>query len=222
VGYVDGTLGSCSAVDEPCASSYDDRPGAFIAPWQYDGSTQAAKQQLVQQLQEFGASVEKQTDDYVYAVLDQGPSGVLDLEFVFAPNDTTVRLLQPGCRGVMGTGCLLMITRGSAAQPDVGGRRSDSMKQGAAGLSMQPCCTFNLNKAKGVVIQRMRKQLCKWRSAMEVTAAMQVAQPARRRPSKASYARSVHPEAACKPGIACIPATLPTAVCLHVSCFSIV
>lgn len=106
VGYVDGTLGSCSAVAEPCTSSYDDRPGAFIAPWQYDGSTQAAKQQLVQQLQVFGASVEKQTEDYVYAVLDQGPSGVLDLEFVFAPNDTTVRFLQ---LGMLVYGCWLVI-----------------------------------------------------------------------------------------------------------------
>lgn len=90
VGYVDGTLGSCSAVQEPCSSSYDDRPQHFAAPWQYESSTQAARQRLTGQLQALGASIEQETDDYVYAVLDQGPSGVLDLEFVFAPNDTTV------------------------------------------------------------------------------------------------------------------------------------
>lgn len=93
VGYVDGTLGSCSAVDAPCASSYDDRPAHFVAPWQYDGSTTSAMQQLVDTLEAFDASVQQRTADYVYAVLDQGPSGTsLDLEFVFAPNDTTVRL----------------------------------------------------------------------------------------------------------------------------------
>lgn len=93
VGYVDGTLGSCSAVDAPCASSYDDRPAHFVAPWQYDGSTASAMQQLVDTLEAFDASVQQQTADYVYAVLDQGPSGTsLDLEFVFAPNDTTVAL----------------------------------------------------------------------------------------------------------------------------------
>lgn len=90
VGYVDGTLGSCSAVDLPCSSSYDDRPAHFVAPWQYDGSTQSAMQQLTDTLQSFGARIEKQTSDYVYAVLDQGPDTGLDLEFVFADNDTTV------------------------------------------------------------------------------------------------------------------------------------
>lgn len=91
VGYVDGTLGSCSAVDLPCSSSYDDRPAHFVAPWQYDGSTLAAMQQLTDTLHTFGARIEQQTSDYVYAVLDQAPGNGLDLEFVFAANDTTVR-----------------------------------------------------------------------------------------------------------------------------------
>lgn len=51
-------------------------------------------QQLVNKLQVFGASIEQQTSDYVYAVLDQGSARVMDLEFVFAPSDTTV-----GCAG---------------------------------------------------------------------------------------------------------------------------
>lgn len=89
VGYVDGTLGSCSGLDA-CSSSYDDRPAHFVAPWQYDGSTQAAMRQLVGTLQDFSASIQTQTGDYVYAVLQQGSGGSLDLEFVFAPNDTTV------------------------------------------------------------------------------------------------------------------------------------
>jgi hypothetical protein len=46
-------------------------------------------QQLLDKLQVFGASIEQQTSDYVYAVLDQG-STAMDLEFVFAPSDTTV------------------------------------------------------------------------------------------------------------------------------------
>lgn len=48
--------------------------------------------QLVKQLQVFGAQIEQQTSDYVYAVLDQGSGGAMDLEFVFAPADTTVSL----------------------------------------------------------------------------------------------------------------------------------
>lgn len=51
VGYVEGTLGSCSAVAVPCSSSYDDRPQHFVAPWTYDGSREAAIEQLVDQLQ---------------------------------------------------------------------------------------------------------------------------------------------------------------------------
>jgi hypothetical protein len=52
-------------------------------------------QQLKDTLQSFGARIEQQKSDYVYAVLDQAPGGTgLDLEFVFAANDTTVRLLD--------------------------------------------------------------------------------------------------------------------------------
>lgn len=35
IGVVDGTLGSCAGVG-PCMSSYDDRPGHFIAPWAHE------------------------------------------------------------------------------------------------------------------------------------------------------------------------------------------
>jgi len=123
VGYVDGTLGSCSAVDAPCASSYDDRPAHFVAPWQYDGSTASAMQQLVDTLEAFDASVQQQTADYVYAVLDQGPSGTsLDLEFVFAPNDTTVRLR--GC-------CIAVCPQGAA-----GIHMRQSITEHAEGLSV--------------------------------------------------------------------------------------
>lgn len=94
VGYVDGTLGSCSAVEGPCTSSYDDRPPYFVAPWEYDGNTQAAMRKLVSTLESVGARVDQQTADYVYAVLDQGGSSALDLEFVFATNDNTVSALQ--------------------------------------------------------------------------------------------------------------------------------
>lgn len=90
VGYIDGTLGSCSAVEVPCSSSYDDRPAFFVAPWQYDGSTQAAMQHLVSTLQQCGAQILQKTSDYVYAVYQNSPNSSLDLEFVFAPNDTTV------------------------------------------------------------------------------------------------------------------------------------
>ena len=91
VGYVDGTLGSCSAVELPCSSSYDDRPAHFVAPWSYDGATAAALQKLVDTLEGCGARVQQRTADYVYAVLEpDGPGNSLDLEFVFAPNDTTV------------------------------------------------------------------------------------------------------------------------------------
>lgn len=50
LGPVDGTLGSCAGLD-PCSSSYDDRPPYFVAPWQYDGSTAAALQALVDTLE---------------------------------------------------------------------------------------------------------------------------------------------------------------------------
>lgn len=94
--YVDGTLGSCSAVEVPCSSSYDDRPAHFVAPWQYDGQPGAALQRLVRVLQDAGATIQQQSRDYVYATLPQEIGPGLDLEFVFADNDNTVRTTQLG------------------------------------------------------------------------------------------------------------------------------
>jgi hypothetical protein len=53
-------------------------------------------QQLTDMLHTFGARIEQQTSDYVYAVLDQAPGTGLDLEFVFAANDTTVGRVDEG------------------------------------------------------------------------------------------------------------------------------
>ncbi|WIA14255.1 hypothetical protein OEZ85_002791 [Tetradesmus obliquus] len=94
LGPVDGTLGSCSGID-PCSSSYDDRPPHFVAPWQFDGSQAVAVRDLVDTLEELGASVQQQRGDYVYAIWSTpgvaGSSGrLVDLEFLFAENDNTV------------------------------------------------------------------------------------------------------------------------------------
>lgn len=57
----------------------------------FDGSQQAAKQQLVGVLQDLGAVVQVQRSDYLYATLSPGQQEApLDLEFLFADNDNTV------------------------------------------------------------------------------------------------------------------------------------
>eukprot|EP00775_Hariotina_reticulata_P008941 gene8941-9118_t len=90
LGPIDGTLGSCSGIEQ-CSSSYDDRPSSFVAPWQYDGSQAAAVRQLVSALVSVEATVQQQTTDYIYATAP-GTGGTVDLEFLFAPNDNTVAL----------------------------------------------------------------------------------------------------------------------------------
>jgi uncharacterized protein (DUF1499 family) len=82
-------------------SSYDDRPPNFVAPLEYEGTPQAAMQQLVAVLQDAGATIQQRTRDYVYAVLPAAASGRsnsldLDLEFVFAAGDNIVRRAAEG------------------------------------------------------------------------------------------------------------------------------
>eukprot|EP00955_Chlamydomonas_euryale_P042176 352225-Chlamydomonas_euryale.AAC.7 len=57
IGEVDNTLGSCASAPS-CLSSYDDRPGHFITPWEYsNGSRRAAMQKLVDAVQTVRLSV---------------------------------------------------------------------------------------------------------------------------------------------------------------------
>ncbi|KAG2453936.1 hypothetical protein HYH02_002139 [Chlamydomonas schloesseri] len=97
IGVVDGTLGSCAGLDS-CLSSFDDRPGHFIAPWTYDSGTRHdAVQQLADAVREAGGAVQEVTDGdrygYVYATFQGGPlQGVDDVEFLLPDGDTTVVL----------------------------------------------------------------------------------------------------------------------------------
>jgi len=62
----------------------------FVLLVQYDGSQAAALRQLVSALDQVGATVQQQTSEYIYATAP-GPGSNIDLEFLFAPNDNTVR-----------------------------------------------------------------------------------------------------------------------------------
>mgnify|MGYP001807233186 CR=1 FL=1 len=87
---------SCAGLDT-CLSSFDDRPGHFIAPWTFDnGSRHEAVQQLVNAVREAGGVVQEVTDGdrygYVYATFEGGPlQGVDDVELLLPDGDTTVR-----------------------------------------------------------------------------------------------------------------------------------
>eukprot|EP00198_Chlamydomonas_reinhardtii_P006596 XP_001695932.1 predicted protein [Chlamydomonas reinhardtii] len=88
---------SCAGLDT-CLSSFDDRPGHFIAPWTFDnGSRHEAVQQLVNAVREAGGVVQEVTDGdrygYVYATFEGGPlQGVDDVELLLPDGDTTVVL----------------------------------------------------------------------------------------------------------------------------------
>eukprot|EP00798_Chlamydomonas_sp_ICE-L_P016271 gene16271-22451_t len=93
IGVVDGTLGSCASEVNSCLSSYDDRPGHFIAPWTFDDRPQSkAMSRLVGAVEEAGAtSIQQDGNSYLYAVFE-GQYGTDDVEFLFAENDVTVEL----------------------------------------------------------------------------------------------------------------------------------
>ncbi|GLC40701.1 hypothetical protein PLESTB_000031200 [Pleodorina starrii] len=95
VGVVDGTLGSCAGL-RSCLSSFDDRPGHFVAPWTYDtvGRTEAVKL-LAQAVQTLGGRVLKEENGtsygYVYATWESW-QGTDDVEFLLPDGDNTVVL----------------------------------------------------------------------------------------------------------------------------------
>ena len=73
-----------------CASTYDDRPGHFVAPWEFTGSPTAAQKELVDVLEQLGGSIQQQQPGYVYATFTSQLTGVYDTEFAFGDNDNVV------------------------------------------------------------------------------------------------------------------------------------
>jgi hypothetical protein len=82
--------GSCScAGPNTCVSSYDDRPGHFVAPWEYDGQEAIARKQLLEAISVFHGEVQVQQDNYIYATF-KASLGTDDAEFLFGDQDATV------------------------------------------------------------------------------------------------------------------------------------
>ncbi|EFJ49409.1 hypothetical protein VOLCADRAFT_117200 [Volvox carteri f. nagariensis] len=84
---------SCAGL-RSCVSSFDDRPGHFVAPWTYDSVSRAdAVQMLAQAIQGLGGDVQKVENavsyGYVYATWTTWP-GTDDVEFFLPDGDTTV------------------------------------------------------------------------------------------------------------------------------------
>ncbi|PNH12254.1 hypothetical protein TSOC_000844, partial [Tetrabaena socialis] len=96
IGVVDGTLGSCAGW-RACLSTFDDRPGHFVAPWTYDEATrQAAVSQIVEAVEAQGGAVRQAANyesyGYVYATFSSGWQGTDDVEFLLPDADNTVVL----------------------------------------------------------------------------------------------------------------------------------
>ncbi|GFR48772.1 hypothetical protein Agub_g10593 [Astrephomene gubernaculifera] len=93
VGVIDGTLGSCGGL-RSCLSSFDDRPGHFVAPWMYDNSTRTeALGLLIQAVKALGGDVRQVQDgapySYVYATWGSW-LGTDDVEFLLPTGDSTL------------------------------------------------------------------------------------------------------------------------------------
>eukprot|EP01026_Neomeris_dumetosa_P001356 TRINITY_DN10336_c0_g1_i1.p2 TRINITY_DN10336_c0_g1~~TRINITY_DN10336_c0_g1_i1.p2 ORF type:complete len:261 (-),score=30.00 TRINITY_DN10336_c0_g1_i1:160-942(-) len=89
VGGFSDTLGSCAGLKN-CISTYDDRPGYFIAPWEYDGSQQEAMLKLKTLLDEQGATILQERNNYVYVVFESFGGLIDDVEFLFPQEDNTL------------------------------------------------------------------------------------------------------------------------------------
>eukprot|EP01024_Parvocaulis_polyphysoides_P074617 TRINITY_DN9625_c0_g3_i3.p1 TRINITY_DN9625_c0_g3~~TRINITY_DN9625_c0_g3_i3.p1 ORF type:complete len:261 (-),score=38.55 TRINITY_DN9625_c0_g3_i3:242-1024(-) len=89
-GYGD-TLGSCAGIKN-CLSTYDDRPGFFIAPWEYDCSQQDALKKLKNTLKTFNAQIVEQRDDYIYATFEAFGGQTDDVEFLFPSEDNSLSI----------------------------------------------------------------------------------------------------------------------------------
>ncbi|KXZ55565.1 hypothetical protein GPECTOR_2g1114 [Gonium pectorale] len=104
IGVVDGTLGSCAGL-QSCVSSFDDRPGHFIAPWSHDlASRDDAVRALTRAVEAFSGSIARvessPTYAYVYATW-RGWQGTDDVEFLLPEGDQTVVLRSaPRAQGV--------------------------------------------------------------------------------------------------------------------------
>jgi uncharacterized protein (DUF1499 family) len=81
----------CSCAGQTsCASTYDDRPAHFAAPWEFTGSAAGAQQELLKALEQLGASIQQQQPGYIYATFSSQLLGVYDTEFAFGDNDNVV------------------------------------------------------------------------------------------------------------------------------------
>ncbi len=84
---------SCAGV-RSCLSSFDDRPGHFVAPWTYDTiTTSDAVQLVVKAVQALGGDLRKveggESYSYVYATWTSW-QGTDDVEFLLPDGDSTV------------------------------------------------------------------------------------------------------------------------------------
>eukprot|EP01023_Acetabularia_acetabulum_P044538 TRINITY_DN4475_c0_g1_i1.p1 TRINITY_DN4475_c0_g1~~TRINITY_DN4475_c0_g1_i1.p1 ORF type:complete len:255 (-),score=21.56 TRINITY_DN4475_c0_g1_i1:145-909(-) len=91
IGGFGNTLGSCAG-QKNCLSTYDDRPGFFISPWEYDCSQTQALEKLISALITFDAIIIEQSDNYIYATFRAFGGQIDDVEFLFPSEDNTLSI----------------------------------------------------------------------------------------------------------------------------------
>eukprot|EP01025_Chloroclados_australasicus_P014723 TRINITY_DN16944_c0_g1_i2.p2 TRINITY_DN16944_c0_g1~~TRINITY_DN16944_c0_g1_i2.p2 ORF type:complete len:282 (+),score=23.05 TRINITY_DN16944_c0_g1_i2:616-1461(+) len=89
VGGFGDTLGSCAGIKN-CLSTYDDRPGFFVAPWEYDCSQTQAIKNLNSVVLDFGGQILKERNNYIYATFSGFGGQTEDVEFLFPDEDNTL------------------------------------------------------------------------------------------------------------------------------------
>jgi len=94
VGLVDGTLGTCAGYSGgTCSSTFDDRPGYFVAPWEYPGTVLEAVEDLKQEIEALGGTIVTAQDAYIYATFaDRSGEVQDDVEVYVSEADASVVL----------------------------------------------------------------------------------------------------------------------------------
>ena len=94
-GVAQGTLASCQGAAAECLSTYDDTPGRFAAPWEFEGAAADALETLAAAVEAEGGSVALRDDPpgYLLATFPAGDGDSLTAEFLLVSDgDSTVEL----------------------------------------------------------------------------------------------------------------------------------
>lgn len=94
-GVAQGTLASCQGAGGECLSTYDDNPGRFAAPWEFEGDAGDALETLAAAVEAEGGTVALRNDPpgYLLATFPAGDGDSLTAEFLLVSDgDSTVEL----------------------------------------------------------------------------------------------------------------------------------